>query len=97
MYKTELPVEVVSYLERLDYEFNGLRNLVVFAERSKQDNETFDRIMQRYREAFCERQMALEEVRSMFVPAEYQTQEYRFRIDYPKCLLEIEKAGVADA
>ena len=47
MYKTELPVEVVSYLERLDYEFNGLRNLVVFAERSKQDGETFDRIMQR--------------------------------------------------
>ena len=97
MYKTELPIEVVSYLERLDYEFNGLRNLVVFVERSKQDNETFDRIMQRYREAFCERQMALEEIRKIFVPAEYQSQEYRFRIDYAQCQLEVEKAGDVDA
>lgn len=90
MYNCELPVEVVAYLEQLDYEMNGLRNLVAYCERSKQPDETFDRVLARYQAAYCERTAALEEVRVQYVPEEYRTQEYRFRVDYPDCRLEVE-------
>lgn len=90
MYTSELPVEVVAYLERLEYEMNGLRNLVAFCERSGQADETFSRVLTRYQEAYCERTAALEEVRVQYVPEEYRTQEYRFKIDYPECRLEVE-------
>lgn len=90
MYEVDMPIEVVSYIEQLEYEVNGLRNLVVFAERSKQDDETFERILARYREAFFERQAALEEIRDLYVPKEYKTHDYRWRMDYPACQMVIE-------
>ena len=90
MYSCELPVEVVAYLERLEYEMNGLRNLVAFCERSGQADDVFGRVLKRYQAAFCERNIALEEVRVQYVPEEYRTQEYRFKIDYPECRLEVE-------
>lgn len=92
MYEVDMPVEVAGYIEQLEYELSGLRNLVVFAERSKQDDESFERIYGRYREKFCERQTAMEEARAAYVPKEYQTRDYRFRIDYPACRLVIEPA-----
>ena len=91
MLRIEIPEDVTTYLERLHYEQLGLRNLVAHMERSKSPDEKFCRVMREYRQTSAEYELAKDTIRETYIPKDYQTDEYSFKLVYDTSILYIGK------
>lgn len=87
----ELPVDAVAYVERLDYEMQGYMQLINYM--ATAGGEGMDQMIDRYQAIYRERALAMAALRDEYVPEEYRTPEYDFRIMYAECLMTIGKAG----
>lgn len=89
MLKIQIPEDVSTYLERLNYEQIGLRNLVAHMERSKSPDEKFCRVMREYRQISAEYEMAKEALCTLFVPQDYKSSGYSYKLIYDTGILYV--------
>ena len=93
--RIKIPQEVSLYIERLEYEYSGWRNLVLAAERLKTDDESYTRIARDAQTAYMELEAAKEEFRKEYIPEPYQRPCFKYYFDFGACEAVICRGEVA--
>lgn len=90
----EVLESVASYVERLQFEMMGYKNLTAFAygNANFSDDVRHD-LLRRYLESYILYQMALDELRDMYIPAEWKRAIYDFTLNYEECRIFIMENG----
>ena len=80
--RIKIPQDVCLYIERLEYEYSGWRNLVLTAERLKTGDEPYARIARDAQNAYMELEAAKEEFRKQYIPEPYQRPCFQYWLDF---------------
>lgn len=92
----DMPLDCVAYVEKAQYELAGRRTLLAFAANNRDiDDEKFQQLLDRYMDGFIEYEFIMDELRELYVPDEYKTNEYNFEVLYDVCQMLITKEVVA--
>ena len=90
--KFSLSQKTCDYLQRLDFEIEGLKTQLNWicthcnVERTDDWREEKFREMGRELRLMCmEKNMAFDEIRRRYVPLEFRTHEFEFSLDYDTC------------
>ena len=83
--RIKIPQAVSLYMERLEYEYSGWRNLVLASERLKTDDESYVRIARDAQTAYMELEAAKEEFRKEYIPESYRRPCFSYYFDFGVC------------
>lgn len=93
----DVPFQMVNYIERLDYEQQATRLLLVdAAERGLGDSEAFKKWEQKYHESYAEFIIAKGELEKAYVMPEAGGEKVDWSLDYKSGILTIATKEGAD-
>lgn len=92
----DMPLDCVAYVERAQYELAGRRTLVAFAANNHDiDDKKFQQLLDQYLDWFIEYEFIMDELRELYVPEKYRTNEFNFEVLYDVCQMIITKEVMA--